>query len=118
MLALVYPLKPNTAQRVRERARARWVREQRVRGERRHRARREPEPERAQPAEGVERPDDAVVVPVEERAVLLEHGRVRVRGRPPRRAGGALGGGCGVRAGGSWASMCVHARCGAAQGRD
>ena len=81
-----------------------------MREQRRGGARGEREAERAQAAERVERRDDAVAVRVEERAVLLQDGLVRVCGGPAGGAKGGVGGGRGVCAGGAYACATFEGR--------
>ena len=117
MLPPMHPLQPYSPPPVRHDpvpARARRPREQRVREQRRGGARGEREAERAQAAERVERRDDAVAVGVEERAVLLQDGLVRVCGGPAGGAERGVGGGRDVCAGGAYACATFEGREGGA----
>lgn len=115
MFRLVHVVEEEAEERVGQQPRARRVREVEVDDEHGERAKEHPKAERVEAAEGVERPDDAVAVRVEEGAVLLEHGLVCVLLRPLR---AAVRGGCGggaVRARGAWVAIglsCGRERCG------
>ena len=74
MLRLVYVVQIHPEERVRDPPGARRVREVDMDKEHREHAQQEPEPERVEAAERVQRPDDAVLVRVEEVAVLLKDG--------------------------------------------
>ena len=75
--------------------------------EHREHAQEEPEPERVEAAKRVERPDDAVLVRVEEIAVLLEDGLLCVVVGPVGRAVWGAQGRSPVGACGTW----VYASC-------
>ena len=86
MLRLMYPVQVHPEERVGHPAGARHIREVDMDDERRQQAQENPEPERIEAAERVQRPDDAVLVRVEEVAMLLEDRLVRVRLCPAGRA--------------------------------
>lgn len=91
-------------QRVRQPGVGRWVREVDVDDEQRECAQDHTETQVVEPDEGVARPQDAVPVPIEVLAVLLQHGLVPVA-LCPVAFGGAVGlvVGCGdVGAGEAW----------------
>ena len=74
----MYAPHPNSEERVGQPSRTRRVRERPVNDEHGENAKKEVEPYRIEAPEGVERPDDPVVVRVEEVDVLLQHRLVRV----------------------------------------
>ena len=78
MLALMYAPQPDPEEGVGEPSRARRIRERPVNDEHGEDAKKEVETKRIEAPKGVERPDDAVVVRVEEVDVLLQHRLVRV----------------------------------------
>lgn len=78
MFILMHPLQKNPEPRIRHPPFNRRIRKVRMDNDHRNQTKYYPEPECIEASEGIERPNDPVVIGVEKRAVLLENRLVRV----------------------------------------